>query len=337
MVKVGVARGLIGSGAACATEGGDETMSFSGVHDCTARAMARIARCATAHRDYNATTMADSGEPSDVVVVGVAAHPLRDAYHLVLGMRWRTTLAGIAGAFLLINAVFACGYVVTGGVGGARPGSFPDAFFFSVQTMGTVGYGAMHPVSTAANVLVVAECIVGLIVTALATGVVFARFSRTTGVFLFSRNACVAPIDGMPTLHFRVGNDRSSTIFEARVSVTMLRTERTLEGVVFYRMHDLTLVRHQSPAMARSFTVMHRLTGESPLAGATRQSCIDQEVEIRVSVVGTDGTSLQPVHAQRRYEMKDILWGARLADILSELPDGRVQLDIRKFHDTVKV
>jgi inward rectifier potassium channel len=283
------------------------------------------------------TTMADSGESSEVVVVGASAHPLRDAYHGVLGIRWSTTLAGIAGTFLAINAVFACGYLATGGVAGAHPGSFRDAFFFSVQTIATVGYGAMYPASTAANVLVVAESIVGLIVTALATGVVFARFSRTTGKFLFSRNACIAPIDGTPTLHFRLGNDRSSTIFEARVTVSLLRTERTLEGLVFYRIYDLTLVRQQSIALARSFTVMHRLAGDSPLAGATQESCAREDVELRVSVVGTDGTSLQPVHALRRYEMKDILWGSRLADILSELPDGRVQLDLRKFHDVVKV
>jgi inward rectifier potassium channel len=279
--------------------------------------------------------MARRSKRDDVVVVGAGVHPLRDAYHLMLAASWPSILTAIGGGFLALNALFALGFLWTGGVAGVRPGSFSDAFFFSVQTMGTIGYGAMYPTSTAANVLVVAESVVGLIVTALATGIVFSRFSRTTGELLFSRHACIGPMDGIPTLTFRVGNDRASTIFEARVSVTVIRTERTQEGQVFYRMYDLELVRDHSQALARSFTVMHRITGKSPLFDATPESCDRDEVEIMISVVGTDDTSLQPVHARRRYVMSDVLWGARLADILSELPDGTIELDLRKFHDTV--
>src|SRR5262249_50698270 len=154
--------------------------------------------------------------------------------------------------------------LTVGGITGGRAGSFRDAFFFSVQTMGTIGYGAMYPTSDAANALVVAESVVSLIMTALATGIVFARFSRTTGELLFSRYACIAPMDGVPTLAFRVGNDRASTIFEARVTVTFIRTERTREGVLLYRMYDLALVRSHTQALQRSFAVMHRITEQIP-------------------------------------------------------------------------
>lgn len=272
---------------------------------------------------------------SDVVVVGAKPHPLRDLYHYFLRMGWTRILLGIAAAFLAINALFALGYLATGGVAGAQRGSFRDAFFFSVQTMGTIGYGAMYPLSTAANVLVVAESVVSLIVTALATGVVFARFSRTSGELVFSRQAVISPMDGVPTLAFRIGNDRASTIYEARVSVTAIRTERTAEGVLFYRIYELPLVRDRSQVLERSFMVMHRLDAASPLRGAAPDVPTKDELELTVSVVGTDDTSLQPVHARHRYEMKDVVWGARLADILSELPDGRLTLDVRKFHDTL--
>lgn len=272
---------------------------------------------------------------SDIVVVGAAAHPLRDAYHLLLETSWPVVLAAIGGAFLLANALFAIGYLVTGGIANARPGSFADAFFFSVQTMGTVGYGAMVPATFAANVLVVAECVVGLIVTALSTGIVFARFSRTTAEVVFSRSACLSPIDGVPTLAFRIGNDRSNAIFEARVSVVVIRTEVTKEGVTLYRMYDAELVRQATSSLERSFTVMHRITEKSPLHGLDRAAAEKQEVEIAVSVVGTDDVSLQPVYARHTYHPKDILWGSRLADVLSERPDGKMVLDVRKFHDTV--
>jgi inward rectifier potassium channel len=249
-------------------------------------------------------------------------------------MSWTSAIALLAGIYLVMNAVFAVGYLITGGVVGVRPGSFTDAFFFSVQTMGTIGYGSMYPTTLPANLLMVTESVVGLIVTALATGIVFARFSRPRGEILFSNYACISPMDGVPSLAFRIGNDRAGTIYEARVVVSVIRTERTKEGHVFYRLYDLPLVRSVSQALARSFLIMHRIDDSSPLARETPESCTSAEVEFLVTVVGTDETSLQPVHARHRYELKDVLWGSRLVDILRELPDGRIELDVRKFHLT---
>jgi inward rectifier potassium channel len=276
-----------------------------------------------------------SSRDQDVTIVNARAHPLRDAYHLVLRMPWWAVLLSIAGTFLALNALFALAYVFTGGISGAAPHSFRDAFFFSVQTMGTIGYGAMYPASTAAHVLVVAESVVGLIMTALATGIVFARFSQTTGQLVFSRYACISPMNGVPTLSFRIGNDRASTIFEAQVRVAVIRTERTAEGVLFYRLYDVILARDRSPALSRSWTVMHAIDDKSPLFCLSPEGCDAQELELAVSVVGTDDTSLQPVHARHRYLTSDILWGSRLADVLSELPDGRLQLDVARFHEVL--
>lgn len=274
-------------------------------------------------------------QESGVVVLGARAHPLRDAYHSLLRMRWAGVLTAIAGAVLLLNVVFAAAYTAVGGVAGARPGSFEDAFFFSVQTMGTIGYGAMVPQSPAAHLLVTLESVVGLITTALATGIVFARFSQTSGMLRFTKYVCISPLDGVPTLQLRVGNDRASTIFEAQVRVVLIRTEKTREGVVLYRMYDLDLVRDRSPALQRSWTVMHRITEKSPLFDATPSSCKLDEVEIAVSVVGTDDISLQPVHARRLYLTEEVRWGARPADILRERPDGLIELDVRRFDDVV--
>ena len=279
--------------------------------------------------------MAKPPNSDEVVIVGAKRHPLRDAYHSLLRMPWWGVLTTIAGSYLTLNALFAVGYLVVGGVQGVRAGSFGDAFFFSVQTMGTIGYGAMYPVAFGAQVLMVAESVVGLIVTALATGMIFARFSQTTGQLVFSNKAVISPMNGVPTLAFRIGNDRASTVFEAQVRVSVIRTEKTLEGVTFYRLYDAQLARDRSPALARSFTVMHAITESSPLFGMSPEACTADEIELAVTVVGTDDTSLQPVHARRRYTLREIVWGARLADILSELPNGTMQLDIRRFDDIV--
>ncbi len=278
--------------------------------------------------------MARPNTSSDVVVVGARARPLRDLYHSLLRMPGGWAFACVVSVLVATNAIFAAGFVLVGGVFGVR--SYADAFFFSVHTMGTIGYGSMYPVSAAAHVLVVVESMFGVGLAAITAGIVFARFSQSSGRLVFSRSACISPVDGVPTLSFRIGNDRASAVVEAQVRVAVIRTERTLEGVVFYRLYDVVLVRERSPAIERSWTVMHRIDEGSPLYGVTPERCVTDEIELTVSVVGTDDTSLQPVHARHRYLPAEFAWGARLADVLSELPDGRLQLDVRRFHDVVE-
>ncbi|APR77844.1 Kef-type K+ transport system, Putative NAD-binding component [Minicystis rosea] len=269
----------------------------------------------------------------EVRVLGAPPTPLRDAYHTFLHARWPFALGAIVIAYLIINAIFAGLYLRVGGVAHAQPGSFADAFYFSVQTMGTIGYGTMFPESSAANVLVVVESVTSLITTALATGLIFAKFSLPTSRVAFADSAVIAPMNGVPTLMFRLGNERSSRIIEAAIRVTMVRTEHTREGMRFYRSYDLALTRDRSPALSRSWTVMHPISPASPLHGETPATLKRDEVELQVSVVGLDDMSLQTVHARVRYTDGAVVWGARHADILSEDTDGVLVLDLRRFHD----
>jgi inward rectifier potassium channel len=239
----------------------------------------------------------------------------------------------LAAIFLAANALFALGFLVTGGIANARDGSFADAFFFSVQTMGTIGYGAMYPRGPGANVLVVGEAIVGLALTALATGLVFSKFSRSTARMAFTREAVISPVNGVPTLMIRVGNRRGNSIVDAQVRVVLSRTERTAEGRTFYRMYDLKLTRERIPSLSRSWTVFHTIEADSPLHRLTPEQAREQDLELGVSVVGLDDTTMQTVHAAHRYFARQLLWGARHADVLSETEDGNLLLDLGKFHD----
>lgn len=274
-----------------------------------------------------------AAEEDEVRVIGASRLPLRDIYHAFLRARWPVALGAIVLGYLSLNAAFAVAYVFLGGVAHARPGSFADAFYFSIQTMGTIGYGAMFPETPAANALVVMESVTGLVVTAVATGLVFSKFSLATSRIVFAERAVIAPMDGVPTLMFRLGNERSNRIIEALIRVTMVRTERTREGMLFYRMLDLALTRERSPVLSRSWTAMHRITPESPLFGMDPASLKAQEVELFITVVGTDDTSLQPVHARQRYTDQAVVWGARHADVLSEEEGGTLVLDLRRFHE----
>jgi len=261
--------------------------------------------------------------------------PLTDFYHQLLRAPWWVDLIGLSLVFLLINFLFALAYTAVGGIGGARPGSLADHFFFSVQTMGTIGYGVMHPHTAAAETLVTCEVIVGISLIALASGLLFAKFSVPRARMHFAEFATISPFNGVPTLMFRLGNERASQVIEATVRVVMMRTERTAEGVVYYRMRDLVLERERSPVLARSWTVIHKIDASSPLEGATPETLARDEVEFILTVVGMDETSAQSLYARYTYDQSELRWGHRHADMLSERPDGRLRLDMREFHRIV--
>jgi len=275
------------------------------------------------------------GADYSIVVLGDQRSPLRDFYHSLLQRSWWITVATIGAAYLAANAVFAGAYLLTGGVVHAGASSFANAFFFSVQTMGTIGYGAMYPESPAANLLVVVESIVSLLLTALSTGLVFAKFSRSTARIMFSDKAVISPMSGsggVPTLMFRMGNLRGNQIVDAQIRVVFTRTERNPDGSTFYRMSDLKLTRERVLSLSRSWSALHPVGPDSPFFNQTPESCLADEVELQVMVVGLDDVTMQPVHAAHRYLASQILWGARQADILSESPDGNLLLDLHKFN-----
>jgi inward rectifier potassium channel len=274
------------------------------------------------------------GAKYGIRVIGDERAPLSDFYHGLLRRPWSVTVAAISGVFLAANALFAVAYLLVGGIGHGQPGSFADAFFFSVQTMGTIGYGALYPDSLGANLLVVAESITSLTLTALATGLVFAKFSRSTARLGFTKHAVISPVNGVPTLMFRLGNQRRNQIVDTRIRVVMMRTEQLAEGGSFYRLIDLKLQRDHAISLQRSWSAMHAIDETSPLRGETPASFEAKEIELLVSVVGLDDITMQPVHAQHRYFTHQVLWGHRLVDVLHEEPDGDLVMDLRKFQHT---
>lgn len=275
------------------------------------------------------------GASYSVEVIGGRRPGPSDLYHALLQMRWWKALGLIVAVYLALNALFAAAYVSTGGVANAEPGSVLDAFFFSVQTFGTIGYGGMAPISRAANAVVTLESVTSLVTTALATGLIFVRFSLTKGRIVFGEKIAIGPMDGVPTLMIRLGNDRSNQIYDAQMRLTLMLTGITAEGVTWYRSSELALVRDRASALASSWSVLHRIDEKSPLFGATPDSLRAAEAEITISVSGVDDTSMQTIHARHVYEAAAIAWGARLADVLSDTPEGNLILDLRRFHDVV--
>src|SRR5579871_473038 len=222
-----------------------------------------------------------------------------DLYQSILSTPYWAFLCSMVLIFVAFNGVFAGLYLLDpGGVAGARPGSFPDAFFFSVQTFGTLGYGVMAPKSFYANVVVSVEVFFGILNIAVVAGIMFARVSRPTARVMFSRIAVVTPFEGVPTLMFRVANERGNQILEATISLTLAHQVTTREGHVMRRFENLSLIRASTPLFMLSWTVMHRIDETSPLYGATRESLLRDLVELIVVLSGTDETYSDTIYAR---------------------------------------
>ena len=286
-----------------------------------------------AGRYLRPSAFAADGRP--VETRGLRRNPLSDLYHLLLTARWWQLLAVLASGYVAANVVFALAYLALGdAIEHARPGSFADAFFFSVQTMATVGYGNFWPRTTAANLLATAEMIAGGMGLALMTGLVFAKFARPTARVLFGDVAVIRAWEGVPSLMFRMANARSSQIVEAHVAVMLLRTERTSEGDAVRRIHDLRLLRAQSALFALTWTAIHPIDEASPLRGETPASLAAAQAVVVVAFSGYDENLASTVHARHTYGADRVLFGRRLADVLILTPDGERVIDYSRFHDT---
>ncbi|MCA9667606.1 MAG: hypothetical protein KC503_18530 [Myxococcales bacterium] len=262
---------------------------------------------------------------------------LHDLYHYLLVTSWLKLLLMFFAGYLVANALFAALYLLGGDqcVRGVRPGSFLDAFFFSVQTMSTIGYGRMEPLSTYANVLVTVEAFMGLLAFALATGLVFSKFARPSARVLFAKKAVVALDDGRPVLMVRMANTRGNQIYEASVRLSLLRDVVNAEGELMRRFFDMNLTRERTPVFAMSWTAIHVIDEQSPLYGVTEDELAANEAMLLVSLHGTDETFVQPVHARAFYFHDDIQWGARYIDVIHRREEeGILELDYGTFHDT---
>lgn len=280
--------------------------------------------------------MVSSDGLPNVVRRGNDHTPWGDVYHLLLTIPWPGFLALVCALYIAANALFAVLYMLDGdGIANGKPGSFGDAFFFSVQTMASLGYGHLHPQSTYVDAIVTLESLVGLLGLATGTGIVFARVSRPTARVVFSNVAVVAPYNGVPTLMFRVRNQRRNQILEAQMVFTLLRREVSLEGQTMYRFCTLKLVRSRSPIFALTWTLMHPIDESSPLHGLSREDLDRVEAEFVMTLTGLDETFAQTIHARHSYLPCEVHWNHCFADVFSYAPDGRRLVDYRCFHDIV--
>lgn len=270
----------------------------------------------------------------EIVTRGISREIANDLFHHWMTVDWPRLFGTLIGFFLVFDVLFGCLYaLVPGCIANLNPPGFAGAFFFSVETLATVGYGDMHPQTLYGHMVAMAEIFVGLMSLALITGLMFARFSRPRARFLFTKNMVVRSIDGQQTLVIRAANERQNVVQDASAQLRMLRDEVTQEGFRIRRVIDLPLVRSQHPMFVLGWTIMHVIGEASPLKSETEKSLREHAVSFVLSIAGTDETTGQVLMARAEYSSDDIRWNATFHDMLEEAEDGTLQVDFSKFHD----
>ena len=268
------------------------------------------------------------------ITIGLPRRPWQDLYHLLMTTRWPSIFAGFGCFFVLFNLIFAAAYALQpGDLANLNPPNYWGDFFFSVETLATVGYGDMHPQTPYAHVVASLEIFTGLMSLALMTGMIFARFSRPTARFLFARYAVIRPFDGRRTLMLRAANARQSIVMEASARLRLIRDEQTVEGYTIRRIYDLPLRRREQPTFLFGWNVLHTIDELSPLATATAESLAAANAYLLLTLSGTDETTGQQLMSRQEYPASALRWNYTFVDILAVGEDGIDHFDYTKFHD----
>lgn len=264
--------------------------------------------------------------------LGVSRFDLRDPYHFALTLSWPEFFVLLVIAYVAVNLFFATlYYAVPGSVTNLPPKSAFDAFFFSVETLSTVGYGFMVPATRYAHIVVTLEIFVGMLFTATMTGLVFVRFSKPKAKIIFADTLVVAGYEGRQMLMLRIGNGRLNELADASTRFTALKMEIGPDGQPFRRTVDLALRRPEFPYFPLTWTVMHELNESSPLHPLTPQTAESSSLRLMLSVAARDPALGAQVFASQSYRGSDIAFGMRYADATSWDGADNTVADMRKI------
>jgi inward rectifier potassium channel len=270
----------------------------------------------------------------EFVTEGIDREIFHDLFHHFMTVGWPRLFATFAAFFLAFDTIFGfLYYLVPGCIANLSPPGFAGAFFFSVETLATVGYGDMHPQTLYGHSVAMVEIFVGLMSLALITGLMFARFSRPRARFTFTKNIVVRPLDGRTTLMIRAANLRQNVVQDASARLYMLRDEVTQEGFRIRRVIDLPLIRAQHPMFVLGWTLTHAIDESSPLNRETAESLRKSNPTFVLSMSGNDQSTGQTLTARAEYSDRDIRWNATFRDVFAEAPDGTLHIDYTKFHE----
>lgn len=275
---------------------------------------------------------------TEFLKINAAVGGWRDTYHWVLCLSWPRFVAFLLAVYFAINLVFASAYALGGAcVGEMTPGSFPEALFFSIETLATVGYGHMYPANLYGHVVVTTEIIVGMFWVAVITGLIFVRFARPTARIVFSDSLVIAPFDGRLSVMFRVANLRHTTMAEAEFRLLYSRDERVAEGDDIRRFYDLKVYPERMISFPAALIIRHTIDEQSPLHGVSLERLEKEDAFFVASTLSLELVMAASVQSSQDYAWDDIRFGVRFVDVYTELEGGRLTVDYGRLHETEPV
>ena len=272
----------------------------------------------------------------EIETLGLSQGFWGDLYHRSMTVYWPVFFGSAAAIFVALNAVF--GFLYSLGhepIANAAENGPLAYFYFSIETLATVGYGDMHPQTNYGHLIATIEIFTGMSFLAVMTGLIFARFSRPRARFVFAKEAVITRHEGRPTLMIRLANARHNTVSRASARLWIIRAERTKEGDQLRRFYEIKLDRSEHPMFVLSWMLFHVIDKDSPLHGMTASDLAEGDALLVLNVGGLDDSSAQQLYARHIYSWRDIRWHYRYKDIASVSPQGRFLLDYTKFDDVV--
>jgi inward rectifier potassium channel len=272
----------------------------------------------------------------EFVKVNIGGWQWRDVYQWLLGLRWPQFAAFVAAVYIGLNLLFATLYSLDrNSIAGSTGGTwFFDCFFFSVQTLATVGYGHMYPQTLYGHVVSTIEIMSGIFLLAVVTGLIFVRFSRPVARIAFSRSMVIGQLNGQPTLMVRVGNQHQHSIVDTQFRIMFMRDEPLVEGGDYRYFYTLKLQFDKLILFPAALTLRHVIDKSSPLYGATLESLQNSRALFAVSVSGIDPVIAAPVQAQHDYSWRNVRFGERFVDIYTQSGRGQLTVDYGRLHET---
>jgi inward rectifier potassium channel len=270
----------------------------------------------------------------EIKQIGIQKVFFNDLYYRVIKASWANFLFSAGLFYLILNFLFALLYYFSPAqILHARPDSLWDAFIFSFQTSSTLGYGYFVPNSNVAHIIVMLDTMLGIFYVALMTGLAFSKFSRPSAKIIFSDKIIFTTFDHVPTLMFRLGNNRETNIIDAKINVAILLPYITKEGLEMKRFFKLNLLSNENPTFSLSWTAIHQLDENSPIKGFTIQDLQNKKAIIFISFTGIDDVLSQTIHSNYRYTSQQFIAARKFTDILKMENENLYTVDFRNFHD----
>jgi inward rectifier potassium channel len=268
----------------------------------------------------------------ELVKRGAARYDFSDPYHIAIEMSWRSFALAFVGIELGINIVFALLYLASPGcIANVRPGSFSDAFFFSIETLATVGYGTMAPATLYGHSISAIEIVCGMVFTAIMTGLLFVRFSKPRPKILFADQAVVTSHDCSPTVMVRLANGRMTLLTNAMVRLGVVLLEESAEGHSFRSLHDLVLSNASLSLFPLTWTVMHEIDETSPLAGYGAAQFKESDARLFLTIEARDNALGAAIHDMHIYTAGEVLFGMHYAEAVTVDDQRRPIADLTRL------